>query len=42
MSYDHEGKGSPEEVSHLLKALIEVELSQNELLARLSGSPRET
>ena len=36
MSYDHEGKGSLEEVSHLLRTLIEVELSQNERLARLS------
>jgi hypothetical protein len=37
MSYDHEGKGSSEEVSLLLRKLIEVELSQNELLARLSA-----
>ncbi len=37
MSYDHEGKGSPEEVSHLLRTLIEVELSQRELLTRMSA-----
>jgi hypothetical protein len=37
MSYDHEGKGSLEEVSHLLKTLIEVELSQNEQLGRMSA-----
>jgi hypothetical protein len=36
MSYDQEGKGSSEEVSQLLRTLIEVELSQNQLLARLS------
>jgi len=36
MKYDQEGKGSFEEVNHLLKTLIEVGLSQNEVLARLS------
>ena len=37
MSYDHESKCPPEDLSQLLKTLIEVELSQNELLARLSA-----
>ena len=36
MKEDYEHKNSPDEVSHLLKTLIEVELRQHELLARLS------
>jgi hypothetical protein len=34
--HEHEGKGSPDEIVILLKTLIEVELTQNELLSRLS------
>jgi hypothetical protein len=37
MSYDDENKCSPEELSDLLKTLIEVEVARNELLARVSG-----
>jgi hypothetical protein len=37
MKEDYERKNSPDEVSDLLKTLIEVELRQHELLARLSG-----
>jgi hypothetical protein len=37
MKEDYEHKNSPDEVSDLLKTLIEVELRQHELLARLSG-----
>jgi hypothetical protein len=37
MSKDHEYEGTPDESTKLLRTLVEVAVSQNELLARLSG-----